>query len=107
MVKIFTGSFDELVRFIFKIYDCDNDCKITKEDVKLILSYIPIDLLKSQQSNLDKFLIQCESLEEIASYIKKLFKEEEELDEWNFKRFISEDTSEPFLFVSSLIKFRF
>ena len=42
-------SFNSLVKFIFKIYDFDHDGIINKEDVKIVLSYVPLNKLKSHK----------------------------------------------------------
>ncbi len=43
MMTLFTKPFDELSSFIFKMYDSDNDGKISKEDIKSLMQYINID----------------------------------------------------------------
>lgn len=43
MMTLFTKPYDELSNFIFKMYDSDNDGKITKEDIKSLMQYIHID----------------------------------------------------------------
>ena len=42
MSNLFTGSFEILCEIIFNIYDFDKDNKITREDISVILSYIPL-----------------------------------------------------------------
>ena len=39
---LFSESFHSLAEFIFKFYDFDHDGKITKEDVRVVLSYVPL-----------------------------------------------------------------
>ena len=43
MQKIFYSQVETKLSFIFDIYDFDGDGKITSEDIKLILSHIPLD----------------------------------------------------------------
>jgi len=43
MVILFTKPFEELIEFIFNFYDFDNDNLITKEDIRTVLQYIPIN----------------------------------------------------------------
>lgn len=35
-------SYDKLINFIFDFYDIDKDGYVTKEDIKIILSYIKL-----------------------------------------------------------------
>ena len=54
MLILFSSNFKKLLEFIFKFYDFDNDKKITKEDVRVVLSYVPI-YKKTQNSGKLKF----------------------------------------------------
>jgi len=38
---MFIGSVNEKMQFSFRMYDYDGDGKITKNDVKLMMSYLP------------------------------------------------------------------
>ena len=42
MVSLFSSNFNQLLEFVLKFYDFDNDGKITKEDVRVVLSYVPV-----------------------------------------------------------------
>lgn len=42
MCKIYCSTIDEKIRLSFDMYDFDSDGKISQEDARLILSYIPI-----------------------------------------------------------------
>ena len=48
MIILFTESFSTLTKFIFSFYDFDQDGLITREDVRIVLSYVP---LQSQNYN--------------------------------------------------------
>ena len=54
MVTLFSSNFEKLLIFIFKFYDFDNDGRITKEDIRVVLSYVPV-YKKSKNSNTLKF----------------------------------------------------
>ena len=47
MTKIYQGNFYDTAEFIFNIFDYDKDGVITKGDVKVLLSYLPINVLQS------------------------------------------------------------
>ena len=42
MKNLYLGNFEETIAQIFKVLDFDNDGYVTKGDVKLLLSYLPI-----------------------------------------------------------------
>ena len=42
MISLFSDNFEQSAKFIFNFYDCDRDGFITKEDVRVVLSYVPI-----------------------------------------------------------------
>lgn len=44
MTTLFSENFDKMEKFIFNFYDFDKDGFITKEDVKVVLSYIPLNI---------------------------------------------------------------
>ena len=41
-VKLYMGSFEEVLSIIFNILDFDKDGKLIKADIKLFLSYLPL-----------------------------------------------------------------
>jgi Ca2+-binding EF-hand superfamily protein len=43
MTILFSESFDKMAKFIFGFYDFDKDGVISKEDVRTVLSYIPLN----------------------------------------------------------------
>ena len=42
MKMLFSESFEKNSKFIFNLYDFDKDGYISKEDIKVVLSYVPI-----------------------------------------------------------------
>ena len=42
MITLFSSDLEQLLQFILKFYDFDRDMKITKEDVRVVLSYIKV-----------------------------------------------------------------
>lgn len=43
MITLFSDSFEKMEKFIFNFYDFDKDGYISKEDVRTVLSYIPLN----------------------------------------------------------------
>ncbi len=60
MRVLYTESFDNLVTFIFNFYDFDKDGRISKEDVSVVLSYIPLNT-----KSLTKLQLKFEKLKKI------------------------------------------
>ena len=102
MSKLFTSYFDDLSKFIFDFYDMDNDGEISKEDVKLILSSLPIK--KQKYSFSYKFILEEISFteqiviqEEIVKIIKDMFKKETMKFD-TFKLYITKISIDPFIY---------
>ena len=45
MNNLYSGSFEKLLNLIFEFYDFDKDGKISKEDIRIVLSYIPLKIM--------------------------------------------------------------
>jgi Ca2+-binding EF-hand superfamily protein len=43
MLTLFSGDYSDLTKFIFKVYDFNRDNYITPEDIRLVLSYVPVN----------------------------------------------------------------
>lgn len=44
MTTLFSESFDKMEKFIFNFYDFDKDGYISKDDLRTVLSYIPLNI---------------------------------------------------------------
>jgi Ca2+-binding EF-hand superfamily protein len=44
MTTLFSDSTDKIEKFIFHLYDFDKDGLISREDVRVVLSYIPLNV---------------------------------------------------------------
>ena len=87
-------SFKSLSKLIFKIYDFDQDGKISKDDVKLILSHVFL-------SNSDKFGEIFENINQLQNILKKIidfsFQKKNEMDFNNFCYVIENKCSDIFI----------
>ena len=77
--KLYMGTFQETTKIIFNLLDFDKDGVIKKEDVKLILSYLPLNNVDEEKNQIidksyDVLGIQIKSLEEIDDIVSKTFK---------------------------------
>ena len=111
LFKLYMGSFEETISIIFNILDFDRDGIIKKEDVKIFLSYLPINddeeeglgvKPKDEKNKTDLvtkiFGTQMKSLEEIDDILNKAFKKHEDKMNLNqFTEIITENNSEIFL----------
>jgi Ca2+-binding EF-hand superfamily protein len=104
MTTLFSGYYDQLLKFIFNIYDCDKDGKIKVNDVKLILDYVPIRTNRPKKNQLLKyekaeFLDRIQVQNELSTILTNAFGEKEFLELKSFKKVIKERNSDIFLFL--------
>ena len=88
--KLYMGTFQETAKLIFDLLDFDKDGVIKKEDVKLILSYLPLkDVNENNEKKIESLNevlnFQMKSLEEIDDLVNKTFKKHE--DKMKFEQF--------------------
>ena len=95
MLSLFSQeeSFDSLSQFIFNFYDFNNTGTIKKDDVRVVLSYVPLQATASSEKNKDnieliehKFEDRVESQEELYHILNIAFKNKEEMD---FEQYIN------------------
>ena len=104
MLTLFTKGFDELVKFIFSFYDFDNNGKISKEDVRVILSYIPLNRgrikkLKGIAVN-EHFEQRIESQDELHKTLDMIFESNDKnINQKEFIHIIEDINSDIFLFI--------
>ena len=93
MLKLFSvgKSLNSLVKFIFKIYDFDKDGKINKEDVRLILSYVYLYNVKTDEKY--KFYIEYQN--QLQNLLEIVFKNNE-MDVNDFMDLVKNSNSDIF-----------
>ena len=104
MNTLYTGEFIELIKFIFAFYDFDKDNYITKEDIRVVLSYIPLKITKQESLNVFKFENEnykdrVESQEELSNILGKLFQNENNIKIDTYKSYVEKVSSETFIYV--------
>ena len=77
--KLYMGTFEETTKIIFNLFDFDKDGIIKKEDVKLILSYLPLTNINEEnekkiENTIQILGFQMKSLEEIDDIVNNTFK---------------------------------
>jgi Ca2+-binding EF-hand superfamily protein len=114
LFKIYYSDFDTQVKLVFDIYDFDKDGSITKEDVRIILSYIPI--LKEKKTKgkegaysqsgeeVENFETRIKVQEEISDLLELAFNGKDKLDLESFQKVNEDVTSDMLVTVLSLLK---
>ena len=78
MTILFCEDFEKLARVIFYFYDFDKDGFISKEDIRIVLSYVGLNIekknSKSEKFCKEDFKDRVESQEELHLLLEKCFK---------------------------------
>lgn len=103
MTTLFSEKYENIVKFIFDLYDFDRDGLIAKEDIRIVLSYVPLNT-DNFKSEISKYLSQqykdrIESQDEIFSLLEKVFMTNDKLDVNSFFRVIENVSSDILLFI--------
>lgn len=95
-VKIYFGTYEELVEFVFKLFDFKNKNSLLRNNVKYLMIYLP--LLKKNEKN-QKDYIEC-----IDNILNLLFKDKtSSVSLKEFLNFIDTQNSEIFLSIIGYI----
>ena len=95
-------TFNSLVKFIFKIYDFDQDGIINKEDVKIILSYVPLNKEKNNKDIIE-FEDRIQSQNELAKILQIAFGKKETLSFMEYILLIEKKNSDIFILLLSFL----
>ena len=87
------GDFESTLEIIFRMLDFDKDGLINKEDIKVILSYLP---LKTDKTEIE-YKFQMQSLSEIDEILKNTFENNTKLNEAEFSNVIQNKQSDIYL----------
>ena len=105
MITLFSSDLEQLLLFILKFYDFDRDQKITKEDVRVVLSYIPIYKKRKNKKNkglkfdTEDYNDRLKSQKELHEKLDIIFGDKESLDFNEFSDTIKNKNSDIFLFI--------
>ena len=101
-----TESFDSLAKFIFDFYDFRSCEKIKKDDVRVVLSYVPLqkkDLNTIKEENFEiveeNFQDRVESQEQLFNILNIAFKDREEMDYEQYLQIIKNVNSDIFILI--------
>lgn len=116
LFKIYYSNFDNQVKLVFDMYDFDRDGYITKEDVRIILSYIPIlkgegaaDPSKEGAFSIaggghEEFSDRIKVQEEISQLIENCFSGKDKLNLEDFQKIIENEASDMLVPVLQLLR---
>ena len=104
METLFTANFDSLIKFIFNFYDFDKDGHITKEDIRVILSYVPLNT--NNKYNKDKMKLEkeefkdrVESQDELNRILDNVFHKQPKIDFKTYSDIVENKCSEIFIYL--------
>jgi Ca2+-binding EF-hand superfamily protein len=111
---LYFGEFEDKLRFIFNMYDYDSDGTITCEDIRLMLSYIPIGTLMPQSQIKEGILTsstthssyfeRVQIQKQIIELFKITLKDKLKINFTEFKNIIENDSSDMFLCVFLVVR---
>ena len=103
MINLFCEDFDKTSKFIFDFYDYDNDGKISKEDIKTILSYITLGESPHSKSPMKDITYnnRVTSQEDLNKILKKCYNniKGEYMTYDDFKKVVEEVNSDIYLMI--------
>lgn len=108
MISVFSQSesFDSLARFIFDLYDFRTCKKIQKDDVRVVLSYVPLQKNEFSVNNTigenivkENFQDRVESQEQLFNILNIAFKNKKEIDYEQFLQVIKNVNSDIFILI--------
>ena len=95
MITLFCGEFDSTSKFIFDFYDYNKSGKITKEDIRTVLSYV------SLSQEIQNYKDRVHSQQELYEILEKCFAKvkDEEMGYKEFKKVIENENSDMYLMI--------
>ena len=74
MKSLFCSNFDDISKIIFKFYDFNNNGEISKEDIRIVLSYITLNTEEKKESNIEfNYNQRVKSQKELDEILDKCF----------------------------------
>ena len=92
MITLFTGNFETLVEFMFKFYDFDKNDLISIEDIRIVLSYIPLNEKRVQKMSIkdnQQFEYITDVQELLYNKLNTIFDKGQSIDKFNFTNTIT------------------
>ena len=95
MITLFCEDFEICCPFIFNFYDFDKDGKISKEDIRTVLSYV------SLSQEIQNYKSRVHSQKELSDILEKCFSKikGDKMDYTNFKNIIENEASDIYIMI--------
>lgn len=118
MFKIYYSTYEQQIRLVFDIYDFDKDGYVTPEDVRIILSYIPMinlknvkvgekeGLLTQEGGGFEDFQDRLRTQGEIQKMVDMCFDGKTKVDLTEFSKISEEKASDMLLSILNLLKMK-
>ena len=117
MFKLYSADYDVRIKFIFDLYDFDDDGVISKEDIHTLLSHFPTEIQESnykaeegKYSHIKEFNEVYTSIRNCRKELFKMtdicFKNEKSITLSDFNKICERESSDMFLALYSMIKKR-
>jgi hypothetical protein len=100
MSGLFSGNYNLLTKLIFDFYDFNKDNLLCSEDIRLVLSYIPLNTNNKILKYSAVFEDRIESQVEITGLLEALFKSEESVTYSEYVYAIENYASEILIYVN-------
>lgn len=92
LTKLYMGSNEDVLKLVFKFYDFAKSGLLSKPNIKLLLSYIPLN----NEDNV-RFKYQLQSLDELEKVLKDLFARKTSMNYHEYLQAIQENNSDIFI----------
>ena len=103
--RIYCSSPDQHFKVAFDLFDFDRNGKLTRDEVQIVLSYVPLDSgFTPAESKAQSPTARLEVQQEINDILDNLFGNDETIDFETFKQRNEEVASDSMLLVMSTIK---
>eukprot|EP00826_Nyctotherus_ovalis_P049919 TRINITY_DN6069_c0_g4_i3.p1 TRINITY_DN6069_c0_g4~~TRINITY_DN6069_c0_g4_i3.p1 ORF type:complete len:652 (-),score=187.44 TRINITY_DN6069_c0_g4_i3:687-2642(-) len=114
LIQFYSREFSTKLKLVFALYDFDADGYVSKEDVRLLLSYVPIKSsaetrqeegrLTFEGAGTEEFLDRVQSQLELDTLLDIYFAGEKKMNYEEFARAVEEKASEIFICLYSVLK---
>ena len=101
LFRLYCSDVESHFQLAFDMYDFDGDGKINKEDVHILMSYVPIE---SKNKDSIEYTDRLKAQEDISELIDHLFEGKEFVSLKEFKAHNQEHASDTFLCIISTLK---
>ncbi len=113
LLRIYCSSYDQKTKFVFEIYDFNNDGFVTKDDISTILGYMPVNKssitpgegkFTQEGGGIQDFKDRIESMQEMYKILDLCFGTKDKINFKEFTQINEEVASDMLLSVLNLFR---